>query len=557
MQRARWTVLFAAVTGVAVFAVTQISYWLVAIDAPSKHVPVGLASLAMDIYSYYSFIWQAAGGHWVFNNSMTSLACDRVFFNLQWLILGKCMGWFGWSPLLTFQIWRFAGSLVLVLAFTILAMQVLPRTSQRIVAVLLFAFGGGFGWFIAIVGSLGYADTSDTLGLSNPAMDLITPIHPFGQILKNPHYSLPHGTLLLFVAAYIHAERKRNIRWYVFAAFIAFIHGLMRPYDVITLCVLIPAHIGIESLRNGSLEPRVNLKRALPLFASLPLLGYYYYIFSIHTVFEWWAVQGVQLPTSFVWHTLGLGLAGVLFLYRLAHYRKLPFSDSAERFLVVLAAVVLLLYHANHLSDFFSFSPQIGIPVMGPIILVGLGALPLIQDKWFKRRPNAWASALSVFIVINALSSPLYIQWTASIGQRTPRNYVRETDMQAINWLQENARETDVILSNDVIGGRIAFYVNARVALGHWALTPEIPSLKKQFARFAAGELSSRKAERFIAEINPRFIYFANSAQSAQARYVRRNSEMTLVFSNDDVAIYELNPQPVTDSSSLQAVARR
>ena len=536
--------LLAVVIGAVVFATTQISYWIVEANAPAQHVPMGLVSLAMDIYSYYSFIWQAADGHWLFNNAMTSEPCERIFFNLQWLVLGKCMAWFGWTPKVTFTVWRFAGAMSLVFVFALLAVQVLPRTSQRIVALFMCAFGGGFGWFIAILGDMGIVDTSDTFGLKNPAMDLITAVHPFGQILKNPHYSLPHGTFLLFVVAFIQGERTRKTRWYLLAAALAVVQGLNRPYDVITICALIPAYIGVEAVRSRSLSANVTIKRALPLMASLPLLAYFYYIFSVHEVFKCWAIQGTQLPTPATWHTISLGFGGLLFVYRMSLYKQLPFTDPASRFLVTLAATLLALYHANHISDVFSFSPQIAIPVMTPLILVGTAALPYIREHRFGNRPRIWFAAICVFLAVNSLSSPLYILWSARIGQDTPRNYARQTDLDAMNWLKENAHESEVILSNDVIGGCIAFNVGDRVALGHWALTPHVKSLRKRFGRFASGELSPRKSKRFIEEIGPRYIYVANAPRAKRPPYLRRNRDLQRVYVNEDVAIYELSPQP-------------
>jgi hypothetical protein len=536
-------IVFAVAVGVTVFAVTQVCYWQVESHAPPNYVPVGLANLAMDIYSYFSFIWQAASGHWFFNNAMTSEPCGRVFFNLQWLALGKCMGWFGWSPQFTFTLWRLVGSIALVTGFSLLALQILPLRSQRVAAILMCAFGGGFGWIVAALGSVGIIDTSQTSGLKVPLMDLIGPVHPFAQMLKNPHYSLPHGTFLLFIAMYIQGERTSKARWYVAAAAMAVVQGLIRPYDVITICALIPAFICVESVRGRSPAENVSLKRVIPLLACLPLLVYFYYVFSIHPIFKWWAIQGKQLPASFTWHTLSLGLPGLLFAYRLIQYKKCPFGDPGERLLIVLAITVFALYHANRFSDVFSFSPQIGMPLMSPLILVGLGILPGVKELWFKNRPSVWMPALCIFVAINSFGSPMCVLWITHIGQATPRNYVRQTDMDAINWIKENAHEEDVVLSDPIIGSKISFFTNARVAMGHWALTPRVKALRILFRRFTTNDLSNRKAAKFIAEIGPRYIYISDPAKFGRPRYFRRNPDVRLVYSTPDVALYELSPQ--------------
>lgn len=536
--------LLAASLGVLLFYVTEIAYAIVAARAHDGYVPLGFVSLAMDIYSYFSFIHQAAQGHWLFRNDMTHQPCDRVFFNLQWLVIGKCMGWFGWSPQLTFTIWRFAGSLTLMLGFAALAVVALPRTWQRVTALVMCAFGGGFGWVIAILGTFRLIDTSKTLGLRNPAIDLITAIHPFGQILKNPHYSLPHGTFLIVIALFITAERTRRARWYVAAAAMAVIQGLMRPYDLITICAAIPLFILIECVLSRKIDLRTNALRALPAVVSAPLVGYYYYIFSIHPVFKFWASQGDQKTTPIHWHTLGFGLAGLLFAWRILCIRKRPMTDPAERLLVVFAAAMFLLFHGNYLSRLLSFSPQIGISLMAPLILVAVGMLPALAERFRIQRPRTRAAFLVAFLAVNSIGSVLYVVWNANIGATIARNYLREPDAEAVAWLASRVKPNDVVLSTENLGSRIAFLLPVRVALGHWALTPDVKELGKKFERFVGGEMPRGKASAFIEEIRPRFIYVINERGAEDAAYFRRVSGATLAFSNTGVAIYELPSAP-------------
>jgi hypothetical protein len=153
-----------------------------------------------------------------------------------------------------------------------------------------------------------------------------------------------------------------------------------------------------------------------------------------------------------------------------------------------------------------------------------------------------WATALCAFIAINSLSSPIFALWSARVGQETPRNYVRQTDLDAMNWLKENVGESDVVLSSEIVGSQISFNTGARVALGHWALTPHVRVLRKRFRQFASGELSPQKTSEFIADIAPRFICVDNQPRSKRPRYFKRNPDLQLVYSNEDVEIYELRP---------------
>lgn len=550
--------ILAAAVGILLYFLTEIAYVLVAARALPGYRPIGMVALAMDINSYYSFIHQAADGHWLFRNDMTYQPCDRVFFNLQWLAVGKCMGWFDWSPLLTFKAWRFAGAIALMLGFAALAIVVLPRTWQRVTALIMCAFGGGFGWILAILGTFGLLNTSKTFGLKNPAIDLINAVHPFGQVLKNPHYSLPHGTFLLFLALYVLGEKSRKPRWYVAAAAMAVAQGLMRPYDLITICAVAPLFIIVEAALARQVDWRLGILRALPALVSLPLFGYFYYIFAIHPVFKYWASQGDQPPAPIHWHVLALGLAGVLFAWRMTRLRTQPFAGSAERLLVVFAAAVFILFHGNHLSNLLAFSPQIGIPLLPPLILIGVGVLPVIADRIGsvgRRQRAAW---LTAFLLVNAIGSALFVTWNANIGTTMARNYLRESDVDAIAWLAAHADHDDVVLTTENMGSRISFFMPVRVALGHWALTPDVKALGNKFAKFSAGDMPRGKAKEFLETIAPRFIYITDRNDAADATYFRKAANAKLAFSNDTVAIYEIEGPalPVVTASRATTSSR-
>jgi len=538
--------LLAFALGVCVFAVTQISYGIVEDRALAPSESLGFVSLAMDIYSYYSFIHQAAGGSFFFRNNMTHETCSAAFINLQWWLAGRCMAWFDWSPQFLFIVWRFAGSIALMLGFAVLALVTLEKPHQQVVALLMCAFGGGFGWAITIFGAMGLLDLSDTFGLRNPAMDLITAIHPFGQIMKNPHYSLPHGTLLLFLACYVMGERSGCARWYAVAAGVAVLQGLFRPYDTITIMAMIPFFIGVESLTSRKLDVRRATLRLLPAIASAPLLFYYYYLFSIHPIFTYWAEQGKQPPASMFWHTLSLGLVGLLCIYRVARRKRLPLAGSWERMLAVFAATVLILYHGNHLTRLLSFSPQIGIPLVSVLILLSMPVLSALAARWSRFGKRGLAAALVGFLILNALSSPLYVQWSGSIGAITPRNYITPSEREAILWLAERAEPDDVILSGEPMGARIAFLTPLRVAMGHWALTPNVKLLKRKFERFAIGDLPPERAVEFIKEVQPRYILLTDIEDAGKPAYYRKNAGAERVFANDDTIIYEVVGPPQT-----------
>lgn len=533
--------ILALALGVVVFALTEIPYRVVEAWTPDDYVFVTPIALAMDINSYYSFIQQAKAGHWLFRNNMTHEPHEPAFFNLEWLALGKCMAWFDWNERQSFVIWRAAGSVMLLAGFAVLAIAVLPRTSQRLVALLLCAFGGGFGWIMAGLDLAGLLSIDDPRGLKNPGMDHIFAIHPFSQIMKNPHYSLPHGTYLLFIALFVVAERTRRKRWYAAAAAMALVQGLMRPYDLMTLYALIPVYIAVEAICTRTIDVKRELLRMLPLLVTAPVLAYYAYLFVFHPVFSFWASQGDQPPPNLLWHCLTLGLVGMLVLFRSVRHRAYPFSDPAERLLLIWAASIFVLFHANNLTRLLSFSPQIGVPLISPLILLAVGLLPPLEDRWKMARPVAWKLGVASFVMLNALSTPLYAVYGAQMGAVSSRNFLRKTDLDAIQWLDQHTTESDVVLASEPMGSRIAFFAHTRVALGHWALTPHIKRLKKKTSELLEGEMTPQRAARFIDELNATYVYCTDSPGYAGPEYFERVPGLQMAYSNRDVAIFEVN----------------
>ena len=538
------TLLLAAFAlALLVFAITEYPYRYAERHAPEGTRFIGQIAMADDINSYFSFIRQAANGHHLFRNTMTHLEHAPAFVNLEWSAVGALMGVFRWSTRTTFDVWRAAGAVFLLCAFAVLSLTLPLSRRERAISLGMCAFGGGFGWFLVGLSRFGWIDLSAQLGIVNPAMDLITPIHAFGQITKNPHFSLPHGTFLLVMAAIAMAEHRNSPRWYALAAAAAGVHGLIRPYDIISLWAILPVFMAVESLRARSWNARQNLWRALTLAATAPLLLYYVYIFSWHPIFKYWSSQGVQPAMPLGWHLLALGLAGVLFAWRLVCLRSIPFVTSSERLFVVWALVTLALVHSNRVLPFMPYTPQLGVPLVTPMILLGVAVFrsrDADQPKGSRLQVLAIAAA---FLLVNALTSPLYLQRAASAAASNKNSYLHVEDLRAIDWLKAHVREHDVIVSNYPMGTKLGQLVSARVVLGHWALTPHVDALAKQVDALLDGSASPVEAASLLRELRTHYVYVSLPKRWARAYPPGAIPGVRLVYENPAAAIYEAGPQ--------------
>lgn len=512
-----WTreALGALLLAVAVLALTAIPYSVAPRRAPPGTVFSGHLQYNEDLNVYYTFIRQGSEGRWLFANRATHLDHDPAFFNLEWLAVGRVAALVGQER--AFQVWRAAGAIAVLLGFMALARTALPRPRQRRVALLMCATGGGFGW----------------LAGARP-LDLSMGIHPFVQILWNPHFSLSVGLFLLFAASYAQGERVGGARWYGAAAALAFADGLVRPYDLITLFAALPLFLALDALHTRSL--RRPALRCLPLIACAPLLFYYVWLFRVHPVFRYWSDQGVMPAAPLAGELAGLGLAGLLLLVRLSLLRRMPLRGPIERLLLAWLAAVVLLIHANRLpalSGLMPYSPQLWTTLMPPVILLGLA-------PW-RLRPG-WLVA--ILLALNAASSATLLAREYRLAGSDSTQLLRTSYLGAFRWLEQNAGEDDMVVCSYPTGNRFARRAPVRVVLGHWSVTPEFVRYAGRLRRFYSGAMPADEARAFLEEVRARWVVVGPEERRLGARTPVPALGLEAAGSFGDVAVYARPPGP-------------
>jgi hypothetical protein len=525
LRRAAFPLLLAAL----LFAVTEAPYARGRASSPPGSEFVGHLYYFDDLNMYFSFIRQAADGHLLFVDRLTYVAHRPVFFNLEWLGVGRAMRVLAGSDNAAFVLWRASGIAALVFGFAAFAAAAGVDGRRRRLALVLFLTGGGFGWLVQALEL-----TQAIPRLDGPwhylKLDLMAGLHPFVQALLNPHFSLPHGLLLLLLALFLRAEASGRASTYAGAAAAAILCGLSRPYDLIALWAAIPVY---HLSSPDRFDHRRLFRRALPLAATAPLLAYYALLFGRHPVFRWWASQGEMAPIPLVFHVLALGLVGVVAAVRLV--RGPALAGAADRFCLVWSVVLLFLVHAHVVFRFMPYSSQLLTSSLAPIVVLAVPALRWRDDGAGQGPSRAW---LPLFVAVNALSSAgLLVQKWEAVTQ--PAYHLRGAERRAFDWLARHAAEDDVILSRRADGNRLGRYVSARVALGHYSVTPDAAALETLVDAFFEGAMSADVARSLVDEVQPAWVY-------ARGADVERLDAAGLagaerVFSAGDVAIYRVS----------------
>lgn len=523
---------------ICVYALTRIPYNAAIRNAPPGTVSIGQVAVADDVNSYFSFLRQAALGHTVFRNTMTYIGHKPVFVNIEFLAFGKLMGWFHLAPPAVYDIWRMVGILTLISGFAVLAHVLLKSEFQRKVALLMCAFGGGFGWLLVILVRLGFVNVHTEFEILNPLLDLTAGIHPFVQMTRNPHFSLPHGTFLLTIACMVIAERKRVAEWYGVAAILVVLHGLMRPYDLISLFAILPAFIALECMVNRRIDWGWSIVRGAPLLLAIPLLAYNVYLFSFHPVFKFWASQGGHpAPIPIRWHLLSLGVPLMLFGARILCAREIPIKTPGERLVLVWGGALVPLFHAYRVLPFMPYSPQLVIPAVTPLILIGVSLLPSIEGM-SARRQRSWMAIGALLVCFTSLSTPIYLRREARTVTDNRLHFIRNADLDAVAFLNGRAYQSDVVLAKYPYSSQISQYLNARVAIGHWALSPHVNDLRPRIDKYIDGSASPEEARSLLNEVRPRYIYVTTENGEPPPAFFAKDKTLTNIYDDNGVTIY-------------------
>lgn len=129
---------------------TSIPY-IIGFMLPSQHSQFnGNLTFDDDSNAYYAFMNQSRSGQWLFRNPFTPEQHKAVFFNLEFLIIGKFAALTGVSLEVSVQIFRIFSIFVLCFAFYWLSSFLFTTSLMRQIVFIMVMWGGGFGWLLSI-----------------------------------------------------------------------------------------------------------------------------------------------------------------------------------------------------------------------------------------------------------------------------------------------------------------------------------------------------------------------------------------------------------------------
>jgi hypothetical protein len=534
MKRQGFVLFFAALCIVsAAFFESYLPYYFADHNKPPSASFLGQVAHTADHNMYFSFIRQAYDGNILFNNRLTATPNQGAFVNLQFLAVGRVMRLFHLSANAVYQVWRLAAVCFLVFGFTLLSLVALPTLSKRLASLCVFIFCSGFGTFIFLAARSGFVSSKTALRL---APDLWSGLLPFPQLMLNPHFSLPHGLMLIGGALFLMAEMRNQSPWLYVASGAVFLgNGFVRPYDLISLAVVIPAFIAIEAIRGS--DWRSSALRAIPLAMSLPALAYSIWLFKFHPIFKYWSQQGhnISFMPSPQIQMFAYGSIGLLAMARLLQFRSNPLS-LVERFLLVWFVGIFACVHLGSLIPALGFSPQNAIPLFAPLVVLAFSLRLHLRPL----RRGLFLSGVAALLVIGNLGGVAYSSKPFMDGRDAHKYYATADEIAAMDWLDKNLQPGAVVLALPPVAGRVSKYTSASSLVGHYSVTPKYNSTMARVRRVLTAHEFTPSEWRRLRDLGADYLFFGPQERRLDGFDPNTASGLAQVFAQGDVAIYKV-----------------
>lgn len=515
------------------FAEASVPYVLAWKNAPHGYQFSGQVMYGPDQNMYFSFISQARDGAFLLADKLIWIANKPVFVNLEYWLVGFIQRITGMPENAVYQVWRLLGALLLAVGFFKVAALVLPSWQRRIAAFALFFLAGGFGFVFGILGARHLISFNT---MQSGIIDARYGMLPLQQIISNPHFSLPHGLILLAYALFLAGERWGKLKHYVYSGLMFTIIGFVRPYDLIPPFLIFPLYALFADGRLH-LDRNMIVRRMLPLLMILPVFAYNVWLFKYHEIFRYWSLQGhnaEELPGP-LWHYMAYGAVGLLAIVRLVQARKYP-PGKTGTFVFLWFAVTFVFIQVGRFIPAIGWSPQIGVYLAAPLTLAACSLQFNSQGERQLRK------MLLPTVILLVLAGNLFLvvyharKFTGKV--QTDTFYTSNAEMKAFDWMKTHTKPATVVMADNASSLRIGKYTSNAVVTAHYSVSPKFIDYYYFCLSMMADKERMAGSEPIPYEITVDYVYLKKGIDSIPAL---KGNYLSLVYENEGVVIYHNN----------------
>lgn len=506
---------------------------------PRRIMLWGEHNFTYDYNVYLSKMLQGAEGRWTVVNKYTSEPHQGSLLQEFYLLVGKIGGWFRLSPSMTYYFLRIILGAGFLLAVYWLIAYFLKDSTQRKIAFLLALFSGSLPKFAYYSGgwhSVLYMDWWQE-------MDVIK------RATYVPHYLLGH-ILTIVVLLFL---LKDNILLVVLSAIIA---GFVHPPSLLIVW-------GIWGMRTvwkiGQLLAQKSEMKSIAkylvefIILTLAVLIPLFYINQVTSIYPWKTLTDFDrahpLPFRLSEYLLALGITfflGVGGMVIVFWRKKEEYFPLVFWVLATFLGIIIFKYIPLQSEVRF-----VQVAVHLPLVILSTLALLEIAS-WVKRkiklRVLIWLAAMVLILSLPGIYASLRGQ-IQFINERTAAflplvpypsqvMYPLKDWWQGIEWLEENTKRNEVVLSDITAGNYIPAYSGNTVYLGHSSETVFYDQKKPLVNRFFNGAMTGSEAKDFLKKGRINYVFLG--PQEKNLGEFKPYDFLEEVYKNDFVVIFEV-----------------
>ncbi len=462
---------------------------------------------------------QGFAGNWLFRISYTSEQHDGTFILIFYLLLGHISRLTQLPVVMIFHLTRIIAGYILLRNVYSFITQVISNQARQRLAFILILTSSGLGWLGAMFGTF--------------PIDLWIPeaFVPYSLYI-NPHF--PFGQALMVAILQRVLLASTNTSQLIWLGVLTLLLSLVLPFALLTIWAIMPIYLAWLYLADQRLPwPQIWLTLVIVISGG-PIILYDYWVSTTNPILAGWSAQNITDAPAVLDLTLGYGfvglvaLAGIWFIFRQKLNQQ---EDHQGLWLVTIWAVVtlLLIYIPFNLQR--RLISGLHIPIC---ILAAVGFKHLIAQLKVRHQRQLQTAFVSVGLIgtlfvwtipaFGALQSP-------ELGPPTALLYLREDEVEALQWLNQNTNFDNVILAAPRLGLFIPAQTGARTFYGHPFETVEAEKKELMVEAFYQGNLDM---------ISPDIDYFIYGPDERKFGEPRNLSNYSVAFSTGDVTIYQI-----------------
>jgi hypothetical protein len=555
VTRQEW--VFVVRVTVILLLVTGLPYLYGYLSTPPDKQFMGIALGTPDITQYFAWM-RGFTRSLIIDNTLTPETNASIFFNLLWWSLAQLSRVLNLSFPLVYQILRvLAGGAFLLVAYPFCA-AFLEDPRWRKMAFLVIALGSGFGWLWVVRKQF-------TGELEFPLDVYAVEPNSFLSIMALPHFVIAAVFLLLIFALIVLSYERVQWRFPVLAGLASLVLGLQHAYDLLLIYAILVVYTAVLLVRDGFSPHLVTYPMVIGLLSCGPA---FYSAYITSSRFPVWRAVFAQFVNAGAWtpdpfHLLILlGLPFILALLTFDGLVPLEQRSHRELFIKVWFGVNLfMVYLPVNFQIHFLNGWQVPIAILATMglserILPWIKQAPIVGSLRSRTRvffSEEWVERMLVAaLVVIVLPTNLYLlTWRfVDLGRHRHPYYLYNDEVQALEWLEANARPDTVVLSGIEIGQYIPSRTDNRAFLAHWAMTADIYTKQRLVAQFFNPDTSDETRRAMLEDYEISYILYGTEEQEMGKANLSSMPYLETVFDSNRATVYRVHNDMLTSDRS-------